>query len=171
MKRASLLSVAVLVILTLVVSGVASVFAQSTTKSLSTNYTVQNLSLSEPAIIHVSYSLAYDGTTPGGTWNADAGNTDFTVAPGLSKVVAQYLDSTMVDGAGAAVIEGSQPIAAIVNMAADLSGRGNNKLVPLVTEGREEGKTQNMVPMGVRNQDGGFALPLSEFLLKQIIAQ
>ena len=118
MKRASLLSVAVLVILTLVVSGVASVFAQSTTKSLSTNYTVQNLSLTEPAVIHVSYSLAYDGTTPGGTWNADAGNTDFTVAPGLSKVVAQYLDSTMVDGAGAAVIEGSQPIAAIVNMLA-----------------------------------------------------
>lgn len=108
----------VLLVLAVALSGISSVFAQATTKSLSTNYTVQNLSTTDTATIHVDYMLAYDGSTGGGDWPADPANTDFTIAPGSSKVVAQYLDPTMSDGAGSAVISADQPVAAIANMLA-----------------------------------------------------
>jgi hypothetical protein len=118
MKRISSVALIVMLVLTLAVGGISSVFAGATTKSLSTNYTIQNLSDIDMATIHVEYSLNYDGVTPGGSWAADAGNVDFTVDPGASKVIAQYFDTTMVDGAGSAVVESDQPVAAIVNMLA-----------------------------------------------------
>lgn len=95
-----------------------SVLAGATTKSLSTNYTVQNLSESETAQVVVSYSRQYDGSTPGGSWTADPANTSFTIEPGKSKVIAQYRDTTMSDGAGSATVSSDQPVAAIVNQLA-----------------------------------------------------
>jgi hypothetical protein len=93
------------------------VFAGATTKSLSTNYTVQNLG-DATANVEVAYMRDYDGATPGGTWNADPANESFTIEAGKSKVVAQYLDATMSDGAGSATISSDQPVAAIVNQLA-----------------------------------------------------
>lgn len=118
MKRKVLFPIVSLIVLTLVFSIVASVFAQATPKSLSTNYTVQNLSQTEQAVVLVEYMKSYDGSTSGGTWTADADKTNFTLEPGSSKVVAQYFDGTMTDGAGSAVVMSDRPIAAIVNMLA-----------------------------------------------------
>ncbi|MDY7075382.1 MAG: hypothetical protein SXV54_00525 [Chloroflexota bacterium] len=116
MKKISVLALVGLMVLSLAFSA-ASVFAQATTKSLSTVYTVQNLGTAT-ANIEVDYMQEYDGTTPGGDWTADPANTTFTVTAGTSKVVAQYLDSTLADGAGSATIRADQPVAAIVNMLA-----------------------------------------------------
>lgn len=117
MSKAKYLTLASILVMVLIVGGVASVMAQATTKSLSTNYTIQNLS-EDLATIHVEYLQDYDGTTAGGPWPADPGNVDFSIDPGASKVIAQYLDGTMADGAGSAVIESDQPVAAIVNQLA-----------------------------------------------------
>jgi hypothetical protein len=96
---------------TLVV-GAVSVSAQATTKTLSTNYTVQNLG-DDTANVEVSYTKV-----GGDAWTAAPGNTNFQVEAGKSKVVAQYLDDTLEDGAGSATVSSDQPMAAIVNMLA-----------------------------------------------------
>jgi len=95
----------------------AAPLTQATTKSLSTNYTVQNMG-SDTATITVEYRKQYDGTTAGGTWDADAASESFTLEAGKSKVIAQYFDGTMTDGAGSATVSSSQQVAAIVNMLA-----------------------------------------------------
>jgi len=97
--------------------GTGGTFAAATTKSLSTVYTVQNLGDGE-ATVQVSYYKEYTDGTPGGTWDADGDKEQFTIAQGASKVVAQYFDETLTDGAGSAVVSADQPIAAITNMLA-----------------------------------------------------
>jgi hypothetical protein len=114
MKKLSVLALLGVMVLTLAL-GVASVSAQATTKSLSTNYTVQNLG-TDIANIEVDYRKDFD--VGGGAWTADPANTTFTVPVGGSKVVAQYLDTVMSDGRGSATIASDQPVAAIVNMLA-----------------------------------------------------
>jgi len=137
MKRKVWIPIASLIVITLVFSLAASVFAQATTKSLSTNYTVQNLSQTDTATVLVEYHKAYDGSTPGGTWSADADKTSFTINPGSSKVVAQYFDTTLTDGAGSAVILADKPIAAIVNMLARNQTPTSGSYTAF-TEGREQ---------------------------------
>jgi len=85
----------------------------STTKSLSTNYTLVNLG-SQAANVSVSY-LKTDGTT----WAASAGNTVFTMtANGGQKIIAQYFDSQMTSGQGSAIVSSDQPLAAVVQILA-----------------------------------------------------
>lgn len=114
MKKAPAL---IAVCLLLVALAATSASAGATTKSLSTNYTVQNLG-DATANVEVSYMKHYDGVTPGGSWAADPANTSFTIEPGKSKVIAQYLDTTMTEGGGSLSIAANQPLAGIVNQLA-----------------------------------------------------
>jgi len=111
-----ILSIGIVGIMVLSLS-IAAAFAQATTKSLSTNYTIQNLSGTTANVV-VSYKKQYNGTTSGGTWSADADKTSFQVLGNSSKLIAQYLDNTLTNGAGSAVVSADQPIAAIVNQLA-----------------------------------------------------
>ncbi len=162
MRKTRYLPVVALLILVLSVGGVASVMAAATTKSLSTNYTVQNLS-DELATIHVEYLQHYDGTTAGGPWAADAGNIDFTVNPGSSKVVAQYLDGTMSDGAGSAIVESDQPIAAIVNMLA----RGQTPTSGSYTA-FSEGSESFFMPFAFKNLSSSVGVINSQLIIQNV---
>ncbi|MBL8057063.1 MAG: hypothetical protein JNK29_10220 [Anaerolineales bacterium] len=99
--------------LALALASASLVLAQSTTKSLSTNFTLVNLA-STDATVNVQY-LKEDGSA----WAADSGNTSFTVtANGGQKIVAQYFDSTLTAGRGSAVINSSQPLGSLVQIQA-----------------------------------------------------
>jgi len=101
------------VVLGVAVSGVA--LAASTTKSLSTNFTLINFG-SQPANVHVEY-LKEDGSP----WTADAANTDFTIpANGGQRIVRQYspFEGTMTTGRGSAVVNSDQPLGAVVQILA-----------------------------------------------------
>jgi hypothetical protein len=119
-RRISMKKVPALILVCLLVAALTtagSVFADATTKNLSTNYTVQNLGDATANIV-ASYMKEYDGSTAGGTWTANPANTNFTIEAGKSKVIAQYFDTTLDEGGGSLSIASDQPVAGIVNQLA-----------------------------------------------------
>jgi hypothetical protein len=122
--------------------------AASTTKALSTNYTLVNMG-TQPADVIAGYYKS-DGTS----WAADPAKTSYNVAPNYGQmVVAQYFDQTMIAGRGSAVISSSQPLGAVVTIQArnqtptngayiGFSKTSNQYYVPLVLRKRA---TQNGV--------------------------
>jgi hypothetical protein len=87
--------------------------AASTTKSLSTNFTLVNLG-SQDATVAVSYYK--DDGTP---WTAAPENTSFTIpANGGQRIVYQYFDTTMTSGRGSAVISSNQQLGALAQIVA-----------------------------------------------------
>jgi hypothetical protein len=94
-------------------SGIGLALAQSTTKSLSTNFTLVNFGPSA-ATVTVQYTK-----TDGSSWAADAGNTSFTIpGNGGQKPIYQYFDSTLTSGQGSATISSNQPLGAVVQILA-----------------------------------------------------
>jgi hypothetical protein len=106
------------VVLTIAVSvfalaGSNMVKAASTTKSLSTNFTLVNLG-SQEATVTVAYYK-----DDGNAWAAAPGNTSFTIpANGGQKIVYQYFDTTMTTGRGSAVISSNQQLGALAQIVA-----------------------------------------------------
>jgi hypothetical protein len=99
--------------LILAVSLIGFAHAQSTTKSLSTNYTLINLG-SSTATVNVAY-YKDDATS----WTAAPANTNFTItANGGQAIVYQYFDATMSSGKGSAVVSSDQPLGALVQIVA-----------------------------------------------------
>lgn len=98
----------------LALSSIGLIGAASTTKSLSTNYTLVNLSAS-PANVVVQYLL-----DTGATWTAPPDSTSFTIAAnGGQKIVRQYVDAmTPSSGRGSAVISSDQALGAVVQIQA-----------------------------------------------------
>lgn len=90
---------------------VSTVFAASTTKSLSTNYTLVNLSASTANVVANYYKE--DGTP----WLAATSSYTLT-ANGGQAIVAQYFDAVMTSGKGSAVISADQPLGAVVQILA-----------------------------------------------------
>ena len=87
--------------------------AAATLKTLSTNYTLVNLS-STQANVSVSYYLEN-----GSNWVADSGNTNFQIGPnGGQMIVRQYFDTTLTSGRGSAVVASDQPLGAVVQIQA-----------------------------------------------------
>ena len=89
------------------------VSAASTTKILSTNFTLINFG-SALANVHADYFK-----DNGSAWTADAGNTDFTIpADGGQKIIRQYFDGTLTVGQGSAVISSDQPLGSVAQILA-----------------------------------------------------
>lgn len=109
-----LVALCLAVVVALVLSSVGVLNAASTTKSLSTNYTLVNLGTSTANVV-AQYLL-----DTGATWTAPADSTSFQIAPnGGQKIVRQYLDTmTPSSGRGSAVISSDQPLAAVVQIQA-----------------------------------------------------
>lgn len=160
MKKISVLALVGIMVLTLALS-IVSVSAQATTKSLSTNYTIQNLGTAT-ANVQVEYKKQYDGTTPGGDWTGSS-YTNFTVTVGSSKVVAQYLD-TLEDGvAGSVTISADQPVAAIVNQLA----RGQTPTSGGYT-GFSEGAESFFMPFAFKNLATSVGIINSQLIIMNV---
>ncbi len=105
--------VIMLMIAGIALSGVGLAAAQSTSKSLSTNFTLVNFGTST-ANVTVTYAKE-----DGSAWTADTGNTSFTIpANGGQKPVYQYFDSTLASGRGSAIVSSDQPLGAVVQILA-----------------------------------------------------
>lgn len=105
--------ISVVVAIMLVVLGIGPALAQSTSKILSTNFTLVNFGTS-PATVTVQYTK-----TDGSNWPADPGNTSFTIpANGGQKPVYQYFDNTLTPGQGSATVSSNQPLGAVVQILA-----------------------------------------------------
>lgn len=153
MFKRSLAVVSVLVAISLVAG---SVFAASTTKALSTNFTLVNLS-DQPADVLVDYLLT-DGTA----WpNVLAGNKSFTLAAdGGMKQIRQYAD-TMDAGAGSAVVSSSQQLGAIVQIQA------RNQIATLGSyKGATEGKTSFYAPLLARRGSSLSGLANAQIIIQ-----
>lgn len=139
LTKAFLLTISMVLVFTMVVS------AGSTTKALSTNFTLVNMS-DQTATVNVGY---YKDT--GATWDADNGNESFTIAGYGQKIIAQYLDSTLTAGKGSAVVSSDMPLGSVVQVLArgqtptsgaysGLSSGSNSFYVPIILKQRS---TQN----------------------------
>lgn len=107
--------VSIIIVLTLfplTMSG--SVFAASTTKVLSTNFTLVNLGTTSASVVAEYYK------TDGSTWTAADSYSSFTIAPdGGQKIVRQYDSASGLEsGQGSVVISSSQPLGAVVQILA-----------------------------------------------------
>lgn len=109
MKARTLFTASVLAI-SLVLITLFPALAGSTTKSLSTNFTLVNLG-SGAATGNVQY-LKPDGTD----WKS---SDNFTIsAPGGQVVFRQYADSALPDGRGSVIVNADQPLGAVVQIQA-----------------------------------------------------
>ncbi|NLG98510.1 MAG: hypothetical protein GX491_14225 [Chloroflexi bacterium] len=107
------LFIALSLLLILSVAATAAPLLQSTSKRLSTNFTVVNLGPNE-ANVTARY-IRPDGSA----WVAAPGNTNFTVAGNFGqKVIAQYFDKTLSEGMGSVVLESNEPLGAVVQIQA-----------------------------------------------------
>src|SRR6266567_4037049 len=100
-----------ILVLSLALATVGGVFASSTTKTLSTNFTLINLGTSDASV-----SVAYY-TDTGAVWTADVADTNFTIpANGGQAIIRQYADSTMTSGKGSAIVSSNQPLGSVVQI-------------------------------------------------------
>lgn len=112
-RARTIISSVIVIAVMLMVSGIGLAFAQATTKSLSTNFTLVNFG-SSTATVTVQYTR-----TDGSNWAADPGNTSFTIpANGGQKPIYQYFDSTLTSGQGSATVSSDQPLGAVVQILA-----------------------------------------------------
>lgn len=107
-SRTFLIALLLLLVLTFSVS------ADATSKILSTNYTLVNLSTDLDASVTATYYQP-----DGSIWDADASNENFTVAKDYGqKIIAQYFDTTLTNGQGSVVLASSQPLGAVAQILA-----------------------------------------------------
>ncbi len=128
--------------------------AQSTTKSLSTNFTLVNLTGTQAQGV-VKYWKP-DGTS----WRADE---SFTLAANGGQVqYRQYFDNSLSAGQGSVVVETDQAVGAVVQIQA----RGQNPASYGAYSGLSQGDAQYFVPLAARNRN-----TLSGFANSQIVVQ
>lgn len=103
--------VAVIVIAGMITSGTA--LAASTTKQLSTNFTLVNFDAAEANVL-VSYL-----TDAGDPWDVKPGNDTFVVPGNYGSVqIRQYFDEVMSAGKGSAVVSADRELGAVVQIQA-----------------------------------------------------
>ncbi|MBP7223067.1 MAG: hypothetical protein KBA50_07440 [Sedimentibacter sp.] len=128
----------------------SNVIGASTSKTLSTNFTLVNLSTTADAQVQVTY-LKDDGSI----WDADDANETFVIPKNYGIMqIRQYFDNIMSSGKGSAVISSSEDLRAIVQIQA----RGQ---VPTqgAYSGFTTGSTKFYVPLVIKNRNtaSGFA--------------
>ncbi len=143
-----------LLTLTLILATVLTGAAQSTTKSLSTNFTLVNLE-SEPAGGTVQY-FKTDGTV----WKADE---SFTLAAnGGQKIFRQYLDSALAAGRGSVVVSADKSVGAVVQVLA----RGQNPTSSGAYSGFSAGAASFYVPLAAKNRPTATGLANSQIVIQ-----
>ena len=110
MKRSLIITLIMIFVLASTVGGV---FAASTTKSLSTNFTLVNLG---PATAHGTIDYY---KTDGSVWDADSVNETFELAADGGMIqIRQYSDPVLTAGQGSVVVSSDQQLGSIVQIQA-----------------------------------------------------
>lgn len=134
MRKAACLLLGLLLVALVVVPPL---WAQSTTKALSTNFTIVNLG-STQATGKVEYYKP-DGTA----WKT---SDSFLLDPSGGQAIYRQYDQNLTDGKGSVVISADQPIAAVVQVLA----RGQNPTTSGAYSGFAGGSTRFYVPLASR---------------------
>jgi len=154
-KKAPLTIVVALLIVGIIFSPV---LGASTTKTLSTNFTLVNFGAD---VAHVT--VQYLKST-GEVWNADSANTTFDIpASGGQKIIRQYSDTTMTSGQGSAVITSSQPLGAVVQ----LQARGQTPSSGAYS-GYQKGSQKFYVPLVIRQGNSASGTTNSQIIIQNM---
>lgn len=163
MKRITPFTRSIVIALCIVLVATIPAIAGSTTKTLSTNYTVVNLSTTADATVTANYYK--DATSGGASWTADAGNTNFTVPMNYGQVVIrQYFDTTMTAGKGSVVLSSTEPLAAVVQIQA------RNQTASLAAyNGYTSGSNKFYIPIAYKNKTTGSGLVNTQVMVQNIM--
>ena len=143
-----------LLTVTLILATVLTGAAQSTTKSLSTNFTLVNLE-SEAASGTVQY-FKPDGTT----WKTEE---SFTLAAnGGQAIFRQYLDSALDAGRGSVLVSADRSVGAVVQVLA----RGQNPTSSGAYSGFSAGAASFFVPLIAKNRSTATGLANSQIVIQ-----
>lgn len=161
MKRSSIVRlgitiISMMVIFSLMVGGAT---AASTTKSLSTNFTLINMSTTDNATVTVQY-LKDNGSV----WDALDANESFTVPKNYGQIqIRQYFDTTMTSGRGSAVVTSSQQLGAI----SQIQARGQ---VPTqgAYSGVNAGSAKYYVPLAASNRNTASGLANTQIIIQNV---
>ncbi len=158
MKKKGLIGRVFIIILIMTFMFTMTGSAQSTTKSLSTNYTVVNM-----GSVLANVTAAYY-KTDGNVWNAAADSLAFSVDGNFGqKVVAQYSDTTMTPGQGSAVLSSDQPLGVVVQIQARNQVATNGAYT-----GYSSGSESFYVPLVIRNRVTGNGLANTQIIIQNL---
>ena len=149
--RSSTLAIVIMLLI------VTTVFAGSTTKTLSTNFTLVNFG-SEEALVNVEYRL--EG---GAIWDADNANESFTIPANGQRQIRQYFDTTMVSGKGSAAISSTQPLGAVVQVLAR-----NQTPSSGAYKGYSTGSTKWYIPLAAHQGDSSSGKVNSQIVVQNV---
>lgn len=159
MKKPSVFARSLILTLVILVIAIVPALAGSTTKTLSTNYTVVNLGSVDASVT----ALYYKDT--GATWTADADKTNFTVGANYGqKVIAQYFDSTLSSGKGSVVLSSTEPLAAVVQIQA----RGQTASTGAYT-GYTSGSNKFYIPLVLRQATTANGVANTQIMIQNIM--
>jgi hypothetical protein len=163
MKKLAPLTRSALITLCILLVATIPAFAGSTLKTLSTNYTVVNLSTTTDASVTALYYK--DSTSGGSNWDADNANENFTVPMNYGqKVIRQYFDTTMSSGKGSVVLSSTEPLAAIVQIQA------RNQTASLSAyNGYTSGSNKFFVPSAFKNFTSGSGKVNTQIMVQNIM--
>ncbi len=161
MKRKSALKISVVFVSIMFLTSLIfnSALAASTSKTLSTNFTLVNLSTSADATVHVQYIK-----DNGSAWDADAGSEDFIIPKNYGLMqIRQYFDGTMTTGRGSAVVSSSQELGAI----AQVQARNQTPTQGAYT-GYKTGSTKFYVPLAIKSRITSSGLANSQIIVQNV---
>lgn len=145
-----------LLALVLAVAIIIPSWAQSTSKSLSTNFTLINFGTDE-ATVAVQY-LKDDGTN----WTTSSDRQNFTIdANGGQAILRQYDDPNMTDGRGSVVVSSSQPLGAVVQIQAR-----NQTPTSGAYSGLSQGASTFYVPLAMRRLSSASGTGNSQIIVQ-----
>lgn len=163
--RNSRVLTAVSVALVLILVTVIPVLAGSTTKQLSTNFTLVNLG-DGPAQGTIEYFL-----TDGSVWGPGPGSEDFEILePGGQAIFRQYFppgsagNPGLDNAKGSAVVSADQPLGAVVQIQA----RGQNPTSNGAYSGFREGDSSFFIPIVARNKATASGLGNSQIIVQNV---
>jgi hypothetical protein len=160
MKKKGLLSRVLIIIIIMSFMFTMTGSAASTTKALSTNYTVVNME-DEPVSVPADVTAQYF-KSDGNVWEADPDKTNFTVDGNFGqKVIAQYFDNTMTPGQGSAVLSSNQPLGAVVQIQARNQVPTNGAYT-----GYSDGSEEFYVPLVVRKRATANGLANTQIVIQ-----
>jgi len=157
MRRIRLVNV-VLLVLALLMAAVVPGLAQSTTKDLSTNFTLVNLGTEAVTDGEVRYYT--DTTLGGGEWRT---YQTFDLDPnGGQAIFRQYTDLDLPEGRGSVVVSAGQPIGAVVQIRA----LNDNPTSSGAYSGFPDGDAKFYLPLVARQLATGSGLANSQIVIQ-----
>ena len=159
MSRRVGIGLGLFLVLTLSVNGLAFGAANnsSTTKTLSTNFTLVNLDKTTTATGSIQYLQ-----DTGAAWAADSANQSFSLSPnGGSVQIKQYFDTTLTPGKGSVVVSSDAALGAVVQIQA----RGQTPTQGDYS-GFSQGSTKFYVPLVARSKSTASGVANSQIIIQ-----